>query len=167
MNFTLRPWRLDDAEGFSRHANNPKIIANLTNSFPNPFTAEAARAFISSCLKAGEERQCCRAIVVDGNAVGSIALFLRDDVYCKSATIGYLLGEEFWNQGIVSQAIRQLCEECFSRYDLVRISAEPYATNLGSRRALEKAGFELEGILKKSVFKNGVILDSCLYALTR
>ena len=40
--------------------------------------------------------QLSRAIVVDGEAVGSIAVMLKDDVYCKSAELGYWLGEPFW-----------------------------------------------------------------------
>lgn len=39
--------------------------------------------------------QCTRAVVVNGEAVGSIGIFLKDDVYCKSSEIGYWLGEPF------------------------------------------------------------------------
>lgn len=53
----------------------------------------------------------------------------------------------------------------FSFLDIVRISAEPFASNLASRRVLEKAGFLLEGILQKSVFKNGKLFDSCIYTI--
>ena len=51
------------------------------------------------------------------------------------------------------------------RFDIVRIHAEPYARNAASRRVLEKAGFTLEGTLRRSVCKNGEVLDSCIYAL--
>ena len=37
--------------------------------------------------------------------------------------------------------------------------------NIASRRVLEKAGFPLEGTLRRSVYKNGEMLDSCIYAL--
>ena len=59
---------------------------------------------------------------------------------------------------------KQICSLAFSSLDIVRISAEPFASNLASRKVLEKAGFSLEGILQKSVFKNGKLLDSCIYA---
>ena len=55
----------------------------------------------------------------------------------------------------------------YKRQDIARIHAEPYAANLGSRRALEKAGFTLEGILRQSVYKRGRLLDSCIYSLLR
>ena len=66
----------------------------------------------------------------------------------------------------MTQAIKQMCKLAFKEYDIVRIFAEPFADNVSSRRVLEKAGFKLEGILNKSVFKNNRILDSCIYAIT-
>jgi ribosomal-protein-alanine N-acetyltransferase len=108
-----------------------------------------------------------RAIDIDGIAVGSIGIFLKDDVYCKSAELGYWLGEPFWGKGIMTQAVKQICKMAFEKYDIVRIFAEPYADNTASRRVLEKAGFRLEGILRKSVYKKGQIMDSCIYALIK
>lgn len=167
MKFELRKWRSEDAESVAKFANNQKIANNLRNVFPFPYTLDDAKWYVNSCIDADATRQCTRAIVVDGEAVGSIGVFLKDDVYCKSAEIGYWLGEPFWSKGIVSESIRQICSYTFAHYDIVRIFAEPFAYNIGSRKALEKAGFQLEGILKKSVCKNDEILDSCMYALIK
>lgn len=60
-----------------------------------------------------------------------------------------------------------LCEKIFTQTDIVRIYAEPFADNLGSRRVLEKAGFQPEGIMKNNAFKNGRVIDMALYALTK
>lgn len=65
----------------------------------------------------------------------------------------------------MTRAVQQMCEEAFRRYKLVRIYAEPFSTNLASRGVLEKAGLQLEGIKRKSIFKNGCIQDSYLYAI--
>lgn len=165
--YTLRPWQAGDIDSVAKYANNPKIAANLRDAFPTPYTYEDARAYVMGCIEAGETTQCTRAICLDGEAVGSIGIFLEQDVYCKNAELGYWLAEPYWGQGIMSQAIRELTDLAFSQYDLHRIHAEPFAHNHGSRRALEKAGYQLEGILKNRIFKNGQIFDSCLYALTR
>ncbi len=165
MDFILRPWRIEDAETLASYANNSKIAANLRDAFPHPYTVSDAAGYINFCL--GMKDELCFAIEVDGKAVGSIGVFLKEDVYRKSAELGYWLAEPFWGKGIMSEAVSRICEHAFSKYDIVRIFAEPFARNLGSRRVLEKAGFELEGILKKSVFKNGVIEDSCMYAKLR
>ncbi|MDY0130935.1 MAG: GNAT family protein, partial [Methanosarcina vacuolata] len=78
-----------------------------------------------------------------------------------------IFGEPFWGRGIMSEAIKQLCRAAFEQYDIVRIFAEPYAQNIGSRKALEKAGFVLEGIMKKGVYKNSSFFDYCIYALVK
>jgi ribosomal-protein-alanine N-acetyltransferase len=67
----------------------------------------------------------------------------------------------------MSGAVIQICRMAFSGFGIARIFAEPFAHNIASRRVLEKAGFKLEGILKQSVFKNGQLSDSCVYALLR
>lgn len=167
MEFELRKWRNSDADSVAKYANNINIANNLRNVFPYPYTIKDAKWYVNSCTSNDEIRQCTRAIVVDGEAVGSIGIFIKDDVYCKSGEIGYWLGEPFWNRGIISEAIKQICDFVFQKYDVVRIFSEPYAGNLGSRKVLEKAGFELEGILRKSVYKNGAIFDSCIYSLIK
>ena len=98
---------------------------------------------------------------------GSIGLFLGSDVYRRSAELGYWLGEPFWGRGIMTAAVETMCREGFAAWDIVRIHAEAFARNAASRRVLEKAGFALEGTLRRSVYKNGEMLDSCIYALVR
>ena len=63
--------------------------------------------------------------------------------------------------------VAQLCEKLFAETDIIRIFAEPFSHNVGSRRVLEKVGFQLEGIMKNNAFKNGKVLDMALYAYTK
>lgn len=164
LRFKLRPWKKSDADSIAKYANNEKIAACLRNSFPSPYTLQEAEKFIYNILQTDESAQCFRAIDVGGRAVGSISISLKGDIYCKSAEIGYWLAEPFWGRGIMSEAVRQMCTEAFEKYDIVRIFAEPKADNTGSRKVLENAGFVLEGVLKKSVYKNDRFFDSCVYA---
>lgn len=165
MEFTLRKWKESDAENFFKYSSNEKITENMRASFPA--TIEDCRKTVKRFSCNDEMQQCCRAIVVNGEVTGSIALFIKNDVYCKSAEIAYWLGEPFWGKGIMSKAIKQLCQIAFEQYDIVRIFAEPYAHNIGSRKALENAGFALEGIMQKGVYKNGKYFDYCMYALVK
>ena len=163
----LRPWRMEDAASVFRFANNPKIAENLRDVFPWPYQKKDAEEFLRGCVAADEKRALFRAIEVDGQAVGSIALTRGEDVYGRSAELGYWLAEEFWGQGIMPRAVEQLCREGFARWDIVRICAEPYRGNTASRRVLEKAGFTLEGVMRQGVYKNGRLQDYCMYALLR
>ena len=165
--FTLRPWREADAASIARYADNEKIAANLRDVFPWPYRRQDAAAFVADCVRNEGRGQLCRAIEMDGEAVGSISLTLGTDVYRRSAELGYFLGEPFWGRGLMTAAVAAMCREGFGTWDIVRIYAEVYARNTASRRVLEKAGFTLEGTLRRSVCKNGEMLDSCIYALLK
>lgn len=167
MEFVLRKWEEDDATSILRYANNKKVAATLRNVFPHPYTLEDAKAYIRACIAKRGDGQVTRAILVNGHAAGSIGVFFGTDIYEKSAELGYWLGEPFWGQGIMSEAVVRMCRYVFAKYDIERIFAEPFAGNVASRRVLEKAGFTLEGVLRNSVYKNGILQDSCIYALLR
>ena len=165
--FVLRPWRRTDIEAVAEAADNPNIAANLRNIFPSPYTLADAKWFVEDCIAQGETRQLMRAIAVNGRAAGSISVARKDDVYEKSAELGYWLAEDYWGRGIMTEAVRQICREAFDRFDILRIFAEPFAENLGSRRVLEKAGFVCEGTMRMGVYKNGRAQSYCMYALLR
>lgn len=167
IDFKLRKWNIEDVASVARFANNEKIACNLRDVFPHPYTENDARYYIESCINSSEEKQICRAITVDDRAVGSIGVFLGSDVHQKSAELGYWLAEEYWNKGIMSAAVKQICANAFNKFDIVRIYAEPFAHNAGSRKVLENAGFALEGIMKNGVYKRNQVFDYCMYALLR
>jgi RimJ/RimL family protein N-acetyltransferase len=107
------------------------------------------------------------AIDMDGACIGGIGLILNSDVYVYSAEIGYWLGEPFWNQGIATEAVRQMIEYCFYYFDIIRIYAEVFEINKASMRVLEKNGFYLEGVRRKAVYKNAVLMDDYIWVKLR
>jgi RimJ/RimL family protein N-acetyltransferase len=104
---------------------------------------------------------------VDDEAVGGIGFTLQQDVAFRSAEIGYWLGEEFWGRGIATEALKAVTEHAFNEYDLCRLYAHVFEWNQASARVLEKAGYEFEGRLRKSVTKDGKTIDQLMYAITR
>lgn len=165
--FILRKWQYDDAENISIVANNPNIAKNLRNAFPYPYTIDDAKWYVNNCISKEGKKQITRAIVVDGKAVGSIGIFIKDDVYEKSAELGYWLAEDYWCKGITSRAVIQICKEAFANFDIIRIFADPFECNLGSRGVLEKAGFTYEGTMRNGAYKNGKVLSCCVYSILR
>ena len=167
MDFILREWEIEDAISVAKYANNKNIAYNLRDGFPHPYTILDAEKFICFGINHDKNKNIMKAIVVDSVAVGSIGVFGKDDVYRKSAELGYWLAEDFWNKGIITRAIKKITDIAFNELDIIRIFAEPYFNNIGSKRVLEKSGFELEGILRKSVYKNNLYLDSCIYSIIK
>ena len=162
----LRPWRLSDAESLAHYANDPDVSLNLRDRFPYPYALSDAESYIRDCIEK-EETQLCRAIVIDGEAVGSVGAFPKTDICRRTAELGDWLAKPFWGRGVMTAAVGEICREAFRRFDIVRIEAAINARNIGSRRVVEKNGFTLEGILRQSVWKRGEILDACMYSLLR
>ena len=167
MNCILRKWRLSDAADLAAALNNEKILNNLRDGLPYPYTEQDARDYISAMLSADETGTFAYAITRNDRAIGSIGAFRKNNIHRQTAEMGYYLAEEYWGMDIMTEAIRQLCKIIFDTTDILRIYAEPFTYNTGSRRALEKAGFAFEGIMKNNAVKNGKVLDMALYSLTR
>lgn len=68
--FTLEPWRMEYAPAVSKYADNTKTAENLRSNFPHPYTLKDAEEFIYMCMQADTCRDCYRAIVLAGEAVG-------------------------------------------------------------------------------------------------
>ena len=94
-------------------------------------------------------------------------MVLRDDVERCSAEVGYWLGEPYWGRGIATRALVGFTRFAFAAYDVERLYALPLAANEPSCRVLEKAGYELEGRLRRSAVKDGKVQDQMLYAILR
>ena len=167
MNCILRKWRLSDAKDLAAALNNEKILNNLRDGLPFPYTEKDAADYITAMLSSDEDSTFAYAITIDDRAVGSIGAFRQENIHRQTAEMGYYLAEEYWSRGIMTEAIWQLCKIIFDTTDILRIYAEPFAYNIGSRRALEKAGFSLEGIMKNNAVKNGKVIDMALYSLTQ
>ena len=164
---TIRPWRQSDAKDLANALSNPNILCNLRDGLPYPYTEADALSYINAMLSADPKDTFAYAVCVDGKAVGSIGAFRQQNIHSRTAELGYYLAEEYWGRGIMTEAVKMLCGKIFAETDILRIYAEPFAHNTGSRKVLEKAGFALEGILKSNAFKNGKELDMAMYALTR
>jgi ribosomal-protein-alanine N-acetyltransferase len=158
----VRSWRPADVPSLVAHANNPRVAIHLRERFPHPYTAKAGRAFMRMVRQTKPETSF--AIVVDGHAAGGIGFHVQPDVERVSAEIGYWLGEAFWGRGIATDALQAVTAYAIEHHGLTRVFAIPFASNTASCRVLEKAGYVLEGRLRRSAIKDGVIVDQLQYA---
>jgi len=167
MKICLREWKLGDAADLTAAINNKKVLDNLRDGMPYPYTEKDAAEFISATLTAEKDSQYAFAITYDGKVIGSIGVFRKENVHRLTAELGYYIAEPYWGKGIVTEAVLQMCGFVFENTDIVRIFAEPYAHNTASCRVLEKAGFQFEGILRQNTVKNGQSFDMKMYAILK
>ena len=159
---TVRSWRAGDADALVRYANNANVASQLRDRFPHPYTSRHAVEFLHTATTGSGDT--FLAIEVGAEAVGGVGYFPGSDVERFSAEIGYWLGESLWGRGITTEAVTLVTDYTFDRLNLLRVFALPFADNIASRRVLEKAGYQFEGILRSSSVKFGEPRDQAVYA---
>jgi RimJ/RimL family protein N-acetyltransferase len=157
----VRSWRSDDLDALIRHADNPRVAEQLRDRFPQPYTRAAGEAWIA--VASSMQPESSFVVEAGGELVGGIGLHLGSDIERVSAEVGYWLGESAWGRGLATAALKAFVPYALSTFGLTRLFAVPFAYNLASRRVLEKAGFTLVGILRRSAIKNGQVVDQALY----
>ena len=167
MKCKIRKWKLTDAKDIAVALSNKKIQDNLRDGLPYPYSEQDGIDFISSMLSANEDETFAFAITLDDKVIGSIGVFRQQNIHRQTAEMGYYIAEEHWGKGIMTDAVKQICNYVFKNSDILRIYAEPFAYNTGSCRVLEKAGFQYEGTLRNNAVKNGKVIDMKMYSLLR
>lgn len=167
MTCRIRKWKLSDATDLSAAISNKRVQQNLRDGLPYPYTEQDGIDYISAMLSADENETFAFAITVGSKVIGSISVFRQENIHKLTAELGYYIAEEYWGKGIMTEAVKKICEYVFSESDIIRIYAEPFANNAASCRVLEKAGFQYEGTLKNNAIKNGKVIDMKMYSLLK
>lgn len=108
-----------------------------------------------------------------------LGIFLRDEArhigniklgsICRNhnrADLGFLIGSrEEWGKGYAAEAIAAVARFAFTELNLAKLTAGCYASNQGSVRALEKAGFVQEARLRDHWLYDGRREDGFLFAM--
>jgi RimJ/RimL family protein N-acetyltransferase len=99
----------------------------------------------------------------DGTKIGFISHFLR----AGEIEIGYNIVPNHRNKGYANEAIQTLVDYLFLSKDIMRIQAKTDPENIQSWKALEKAGFKREGILRRTFYCRGKWRDDYIYSIIR
>lgn len=93
-----------------------------------------------------------------GIAIGSISVEIADDKG-ESCEIGYCLSKEYWNRGVMTEALQAVLHYLFYEVGYRRIQAKHDVLNVGSGRVMQKAGMQYE----KTEHKVGLRRDGTYY----
>lgn len=134
----LRPWREDDAEELYRHAKDPEVGPRA--GWPVHTSVENSREIIRDVLSAPETYAVC--LKSDGRPVGSVGLHRKDLAQREDEyELGYWIGKEFWGQGLIPEAARELLRHAFEDLNMQNVWCGYYDGNEKSHRVQEKLGF--------------------------
>ena len=85
----------------------------------------------------------------------------------KAYRIGIALAPPHQGKGYGVEAQQLLCAYLFATFPIMRVEAVTDSTNRPEQRALEKAGFTREGVLRKAQWRNGAWHDQIIYSKLR
>ena len=100
----------------------------------------------------------------DGTKIGHIDCFMGGRT---SLEIGYALVPGERGKGYGTEVIQMIVDYLFLKKGSVRIQAPAATENIASQKALEKAGFSREGLMRKSGHAKGEYIDQYLYSILR
>lgn len=106
------------------------------------------------------------AILVDGEFVGQMTLGNIQPGSISSGWIGYWIGSAWSGRGVVTAALALAVDHAFGPLGLHRLEATVMEDNHASQAVLRKAGFRVEGLLKRNLHINGRWTDHILMAQT-
>lgn len=157
----IRQLELSDIAQLTKLANCKNIWDNLRDYMPYPYHESDAKVFINLTKKQTLKQSF--GIQYKEELCGVISLIAQNDVYSKSAEIGYWIGVPYWGKGIATRALELITEYGFKELNLIRIYAGVFDYNIASMEVLKKNGYQKEGIFKKAIFKNDNIYDEHRY----
>lgn len=161
----LRPFTYTDSEDLYEYAKNPNIGPHA--GWKPHEDIDETRAILKSFMEDDE----VLAIVWRANkkVIGSIGLH-KDQLRSadKVKMLGYVLSEDYWGKGIITEASRAVLAYAFTDLQLSLVTVHHYAYNQKSRRVIEKCGFHYEGTLRHctKIF-NGNTFDLMCYSMTK
>ncbi|MDE7106473.1 MAG: GNAT family N-acetyltransferase, partial [Anaeroplasmataceae bacterium] len=101
--------------------------------------------------------------------VGTISLYntgLRK--YNKAKSLGFSLNSSYWNQGIMTEAVKLMIDYAFEKTDCEILEVGHHTDNFRCKRVAEKCGFNYDGTLcsYKKLY-DGRLIDACFYSMTK
>jgi RimJ/RimL family protein N-acetyltransferase len=136
----LRAPRREDVKQIALIANDRRVAENLTR-LPHPYTPADAEQWIATTnIRPGDAHF---AVEREGSVVGVCSIEQRDG---SDSEIGYWFGVPFWRMGYATEAVRALIDHAFEAGGHSALVAGSRVSNPGSRRVLEKCGFQWTGV---------------------
>lgn len=166
----LRPFQIEDADAMFRNwAQNDAVTKFLT--WPTHKDRSVTEAVLASWVGQYANPDFYQwAIVLKDRSpepIGSIAVVNAIDEKIQSAEIGYCIGQNWWHQGIASEALGCVMAYLFDRVGVNKIVACHDVNNPNSGLVMQKCGMRYEGTLRQEGWNNQGLCDIARYGLLK
>ena len=156
-----------DKPSLLKYISDPDIYKN-TLKIPYPYKEEDADFWINLVEESKIKERILKHWAIkneNDELIGGIGFHSKYGRHSHKDEIGYWLGKPFWNKGIMTDVVKKACKIGFEEFNLTRIEAIVFNRNTASKKVLYKAGFVLEGTLRKFYFKDNRLIDADIFAL--
>ncbi len=163
----LRPMRMGDARDLYAYARDPEVSRHVLWD-PHQSIGQSRQYLRTAIRQYRRGLPASYAITLrpSGRMIGTIG-FMWVNLDHKSAEVGYSLSREYWNQGIMTEALRRIVEFSFDQLRLNRLEAQHETDNPASGRVMAHVGMRYEGTLRQRLNNKGRFVDVALYAMLR
>lgn len=163
----LRALRESDAQAmYQNWANSTEVTQFLT--WPPHENVEVTQKLLALWVPQYEQLDFYQWAIVLKTAsdepIGTISVVDADD-RIEKMEIGYCLGQDFWQQGIMSEALAAVVRFLFENVGVNRLESRHDVLNPGSGAVLQKGGFLYEGTRRAAELNNQGVCDTCVYGL--
>ncbi len=163
----LRMPEPEDAGPFSLVANNMAIASQMSH-LPHPYSEKNAESWIAETHANTDPLKLSLLITLkDGTVAGANGVAPNES---GEPEITYFLGEDYWGSGLATEAAQAIIDLAFSTPEIERILGRCGASNRGSRRVLEKCGFQFSctgmcdcGALNASIPSEEFVLERSVW----
>ncbi|MHB8777975.1 MAG: GNAT family N-acetyltransferase [Anaerolineales bacterium] len=164
----LRAVEREDVNKFHEWVNDPEVTRGLTLYLPMSMTDE--ENWFNSLAKRDPEEKALAIEVRKGRnwkLIGNCGVFGIEHLN-SSAELGIMIGDKSeWDKGYGSEVMLLLLRHGFETLNLNRAFLRVYVDNVRAVRSYEKAGFVLEGHLRKARYKFGKYEDVLIMSVLR
>ena len=164
---TLRPVTESDVtDAYVAWLNDPQVNQYLETRFVT-HTLDDVRRYVRDQLLATDAMFLAIIRRSDGRHIGNLRIGAIDRHH-RTATLALVIGERSaWGQGLGSDAIAAATDHALTALGLDKLTARVYATNLGSIRAFEKAGWHREGLQRGQFITAAGRVDGVWFGIER
>ena len=158
----LRQIEEDDRADVLRTMRDPLVRRWLNMpTDPADWHFDELRRRVAEGRQTGERFDYVVADPVDDRAVGAVIASRR---HRENYELAYLAGQEGRGRGLMSRALRLLCDALFAE-GVGRLEIRTHPGNAESQRLAERAGFVREGCERRSIWLHGRRQDAIVWSL--
>ncbi|SHI20324.1 GNAT family N-acetyltransferase [Sporanaerobacter acetigenes] len=162
----LRAYREEDIPIATSFVNDEELKKFLVTNIPFPMTLWEEEEWVRS-QKSSQDGSYNFAIedIETKKYIGGCGI-QEVNWLSRVATVGIMIGyKQYWGKGYGTDAMKVLMNFIFNNMNIRKIRLSTFSFNVRAKKCYEKCGFEVEGILKDEIFKDGKYYDEIIMSV--